>query len=178
MFLSRVQAAQHDVEHEVHRVKPKHQILHELNEYLFDVFDANCMEDFKILEDFERKALPSFDNDKEEFSMEQYRLHAEFLRLFEGLIEKFLAAHGYSNDKLYEELSKHYNSIKEVERHGEKASDAHEVVDVIAFYSDFQSWASMMRENIKIRKKYKTFLDKMLTAVAADAGDVALSSHK
>ena len=35
-------------------------ILHDLNEYLFDVFDANCMEEYHIMERFETKAMEYF----------------------------------------------------------------------------------------------------------------------
>ena len=35
-------------------------ILHDLNEYLFDIFDANCMEEYQIMEAFENKAMGYF----------------------------------------------------------------------------------------------------------------------
>eukprot|EP01039_Chlorochromonas_danica_P004232 gene4232-4651_t len=168
MFLARIEQAQKTLSHEVHRIPKKSPILHELNEYLFDVFDANCMEDYHILESFEKRAMEAFDSpspshdDSEskttssttnanrnpnEYTHEQYLLHEEFKTLFDSLIETFLQSKGYSSDDLYEELRKHYHNKKEVARHGEQAQEAEEVVDILAFYSDFPCWANMMKEN-------------------------------
>ena len=70
--------------------KKSSRILHELNEYLFDLFDANCMEDFHKMDKFEQEAVKLFDSEEfisnanYEFSHEQYGKHQEFLRLFES----------------------------------------------------------------------------------------------
>ncbi len=66
------------------------------SEYLFDLFDANMMEDYHTMERFENRAIDAFMGscDSTEITFEQHNLHNEFLELFESLIEKFLRVEG------------------------------------------------------------------------------------
>ncbi len=233
-------------------------VLHALNDYLFDLFDANMMEDFHIISRFEEKAMKHFeaeaekemkereaieeairnDNSKnsnncgasnmhsrthrldvagskdididsqqvtiveykackdfKEFSHEEYHLHKEFLVLFESLINKFLSEHDYTADEVYDELYRHAQDKKKIETAREAkggqpeseidtnlnknkdyglnhefgvnyddyeahpelfaTSDALEVLDVLAFYTDFPLWSGMMKENAKYRLKFR-----------------------
>lgn len=166
MFMSRIDEAREDVANGIHYLRPKSNILRELSEFLFDIFDANCMEEYTILDEFERKAMSAFDGDFVEFTHEQHQMHGEFMRLFESLIERFLDKHKYTSSQLVEDLQKHYRNLKEAGRRGSNAQDAEEVIDVIAFYTCFEAWANMMKENARMRRHYKTFVEKLLSSVS------------
>jgi hypothetical protein len=188
-------------------------ILRELNEYLFDLFDANCMEDYHKIDKFEQEALKLFDsedfitNPYYEFSHEQYAKHQEFLCLFESLVEGFLRAFHYTPDLLYAELNTHISSresafdstvnkeknketeevkSKDKQQHSQQQfsyssdeengdnsdafadkddkSNALEIIDVIAYYTNFEKWCDMMRENIKLKHYFRSFEDRMKLA--------------
>ena len=76
-------------------------ILEKLTEYLFDLFDANCTEDFKKMEAFEKRAVLAFDPDDEEYTLAQTELHTEFQQLFEALTGTFLKTEGYTCEQVY-----------------------------------------------------------------------------
>jgi len=118
------------------RRNPK--LLHELNEYLFDLFDSNCMEDFKRMEQFESYALDAFkvlypDDDSmyhqpmtttiKEFNHRQYELHQEFITLFESMIEKFLLKFHYTTNEFYTEIEWYiqHKDVAHDHHHQEKA---------------------------------------------------------
>lgn len=93
-------------------------IMFKLSEYLFDLFDANCMADFHRMEAFELRALQSFQDFSSsssyadavpysEFTHEQHLLHEQFLQLFEELIEGFLRQEHFSAEEFYEQLAQH-----------------------------------------------------------------------
>ncbi len=46
-------------------------IIHKAAEFLFDVWDANCIEEFKRIEAFENRAWGAFDSDAKEYTLEQ-----------------------------------------------------------------------------------------------------------
>ena len=59
---------------------------------MFDLFDANCMEEFKKIENFERTHCHLFANYSvgNEFTLSQGNAHHEFCDLFELLCSNFL----------------------------------------------------------------------------------------
>ena len=71
-------------------IRNRDSILWKVSEYLFDLFDANCLDGYKKIEEFEDRILKHFIDDNDEYTFEQERCHREFLDLFESLIEKFL----------------------------------------------------------------------------------------
>ena len=101
MFSSRLDTANKIVKSEAKQISPvkslgrNAKIVHEMAEYLFDIFDANLMEEFHIMESFETKAIGVFINRfdcKDEYTFEQENLHKEFLKVFESLLDNFLVA--------------------------------------------------------------------------------------
>jgi hypothetical protein len=71
-------------------------------EYIFDLFDANMMEDYHTISEFESRALDAFPNYlSEEISFAQEGLHKEFLVLFEKLIGGFLMQNGSTTERFY-----------------------------------------------------------------------------
>ena len=135
-------------------------IIHKVSEYLFDLFDANCMEEYHLLQRFEAKAWPKFDPDEDEYTFEQQDLHKEFCALFESLTEKFILSEGYSIERFYKVVAREAEKRKgqgtardavggEVAPRpwGETddAEDAEEVVEVVFQVADFQLWAAEMR---------------------------------
>ena len=136
------------------------------SEYLFDLFDANCLEDFKTMENFETMALDAFkDFESTEISFEQHRLHDEFMELFQTLFSKFLAEKQTTPEAFYELVSA-YLSIKE-EKADSKDKDkdkdngaasrqaADEVVDVIFSYTDLSLWCGAMRDRSRMLYKWR-----------------------
>ena len=142
-------------------------LLERASEYLFDIFDANCMEEYHILNNFEERALRSFpDHESEEISFEQERLHGEFLGIFENLLEKFIL-----NDESGVSIADFYDQVKR-QYHGQSPARAMEVVDVIFNYTDIAQWHEMMRDSALQRLKYA----KQRTALQ-EAADRALNSE-
>jgi hypothetical protein len=144
-------------------------------EYLFDLFDANQLEGYKKIEEFEDKAIKSFmKNDYEdekfewqdfnsnydptleakvcEYSFEHQQLHNEFMKLFESIIEEFLEQEGYNIDSFYEILNK---TLKESKSNPKsRIEEANEILEVIMCYSSFESWSCSMNEQAKRRWNY------------------------
>ena len=61
-----------------------------VSNYLFDLFDANSMDEYKALEALEDQCMPHTDPDSEEFSFKQQELHATFVRTLEGYVEAYI----------------------------------------------------------------------------------------
>jgi hypothetical protein len=161
--MSRLDAAVQDVKTVVKNMeKPKSQqssfdvskILHDLNEYLFDLFDANCMEDYHKMEAFESRAMMAFMEQKErkdsDYDLLHYQLHQEFLQLFEQLIEKFLAEYHCTSEDIFHELERYK---KKKDRTATDTDDRAEILDVLCYYTDFPTWAKMMNDNAQLRLK-------------------------
>lgn len=141
------------------------EILEKLAEYLFDLFDANVMEDYAKMEKFEIRALESFQNfDQTEFTHEQHALHREFVALFEQLIEGFLASEGYAIEKFYAELDHFLKKAKDNEHTkpmGLPLCPADEVMEVISNYMQFEVWADLMRHQARQQAEFKTLREKL-----------------
>lgn len=124
-------------------------------EYIFDLFDANMLEDYKTMEAFETMAIDAFpDYENSEISFEQERLHREFMDLFESLIGKFLKDKGATHEEFYNMLNEYLQDKNSGNAAASKES-AVEVVDVIFAYTDLQVWCGAMRERSKMRAKWQ-----------------------
>ena len=136
---------------ELAEYRSKENLVSQCSEYIFDLFDANCLDDYKTMEAFETMALDAFtDFDTTEITFEQEALHKEFLELFERLIGGFLKENNCSVEEFH--LMCHsYLSSKEAEG----KEHAQEVVDVIFAYTDLSLWASAMRDRAKLRHNYR-----------------------
>jgi hypothetical protein len=121
-------------------------ILWKVSEYLFDLFDANCLDGYKKIEAFEDRVMKHFANDTEEYTFEQERCHREFLDLFESLIESFLKENKTTTQAFYAEVNL---VMKQKIAHHNK--EANEIVDVIFTYCDFKSWVEYMKEQTNNR---------------------------
>lgn len=151
-------------------------ILEKLAEYLFDLFDANAMEDYAKMEKFEIRALESFqDYDQTEYTHQQHALHEEFVALFEQLIEGFLASEGYTIGAFYEELL-HFRGKTPVSARSQGSfalplSPAEEVVEVVANYMTFELWADLMKQQARRQAEFRTLGDQVQAAYRAGQND-------
>ena len=145
-------------------------IVERVSEFLFDIFDANLMDEYKEIERFEGSAERAFvdsategDGDEDvEFTHEQYALHSQFAALFERLTEQFLAKEGFTPERFYEVVRRQQRAEKadaEAGRAGdrewgEKGEVAHEVIDVVSEVSDIRVWAKEMRRRVRHRRQF------------------------
>ena len=121
-------------------------------EYIFDLFDANMLEDYKTMEAFETMAIDAFPDYKStEITFEQERLHREFMDLFESLIDKFLREKGATHEQFYIMLHDYLSGKKSAAASKESAV---EVVDCIFAYTDLTVWCAAMRERSEMRAKW------------------------
>ena len=127
-------------------IKNKDSILWKVSEYLFDLFDANCLDGYKKIEEFEDRILKHFIDDNDEYTFEQERCHREFLDLFESLIEKFLTENKCTTQLFFAEVNL---VMQKKSAHHNK--EANEIVDIIFCYCDFRSWIDYMKEQAKKR---------------------------
>ena len=117
-----------------------------VSEYLFDLFDANLMDEFLALEKFEVDCADAFDPDAEEFTFAQERLHREFVGMMEGYVEAYIAGLGRSLDDFYEAV----RLQRDEESQG--GSDARECVEVLFEMADITVWATGMRARARHRR--------------------------
>jgi hypothetical protein len=159
--------------------KDDSEILAKLAEYLFDLFDANLMEDYAKMEKFEIRALEKFqDYEQTEYTHEQHALHNEFVALFEQLIEGFLQSEGYSIDLFYSELVHFINKSKGCTKGKAAAAaaagmtPAEEVLEVVSNYMQFELWADLMRQQARRQTEFATMKEKLqqLQESAVSAG--------
>lgn len=144
-------------------------ILEKVNDFLFDLFDANCMEEFQKIEAFEKKAFEDFvemSSSPDEYSFRQQALHEEFMILFEELLSGFLSREGFTSEAFFEEMKQH------VDYHDNESGGnyivANEIADVITFYTTFQTWCDMMKEQVRSRSQFKGFRENLLEANQRD----------
>ena len=138
-----------------------HEIIHLVSEYLFDLWDANCMDAYHKVSEFEERAARQFDPDVEEYTFEQEALHKEFCVLFEELTEGYIKENGYTLEQFYEEARVLVEEREKLEREGKRVErdpwqdppdpkeEADEVVEVIHQVASFQAWAEAMRERAR-----------------------------
>ncbi len=130
------------------------------NEYIFDLFDANMLEDYHTVANFETRALDAFvDPFSEEISFEQERLHNEFMELFEKLIEKFLREKNVPKEEFYSQVQEHvHRDVTKSKRDEAKKRTADEVVDVIYCYTDLRLWCGEMRKRAVMQLQHNEYL--------------------
>eukprot|EP01038_Epipyxis_sp_PR26KG_P007358 gene7358-10028_t len=165
-------------------------LIFDLSEYLFDLFDANMMEEFHQIELLESNAMEYFSGCEIgcEYTHKQYELHGEFVKLFEILIEKFLHEQHCSMDELCEVLNNYVNQVNTSNYFNEfdmidddascKESNinnpnnsrylAKEVIDVISVYTNFEMWSSMMKEQASQKVKYQNFHSRLEDALSSN----------
>lgn len=132
-------------------------ILHKVSEYLFDLFDANCMDGYKQIDAFENECLPAFDPDEDEYTFEQQRMHERFVELFERLCEDYLKEEGFTNERFYDEVRRAMAMEaggRGRGRGGQDKENANEAVEVMHQVADFTVWADEMRERAARRRRY------------------------
>lgn len=152
-------------------------IMEKVTEYLFDLFDANCMEDFHRIERFEMAAISKFEDESEEFTFEQNDLHREFVALFEELIENFLKTENVTIEEFYDEVKRYSQDVNSPGE--EKCDHAAEVLQVIGFYTTFETWAMMMKEQAKFKKEYyKFFTQQLQSAIEVATNNIAPAKSK
>ena len=146
------------------------ELLEKLSEYLFDIFDANCMEEFHLIERFEREAIKEFLDLEDEYTLKQFTIHQEFLRLFENILERFLLAEKTTSEALYTKLEHYkqkYSDIHAASVHPMSRSELHtvEIIHTISAYTEFNVWAGFMKEQARNTLKFKSFTSKLSEAV-------------
>lgn len=146
-------------------------IIHDMAEYMFDVFDANLMPEFHLMEAFEEKAIMLFidrDSDDDEYTFEQHQEHKKFVDLFESLLGTFLVKKNLTIDQLLEEV-KWFVKEDNVE--------AVEILQVVDAFSNFKRWADHMTEQARDFRRGEEYI-KQLTEAACQAvnEDVRLAS--
>lgn len=165
MFASRLAEANTQAKTEHKQITPvkarehNEKIVHEMAEYLFDIFDANLMEEYHMMESFEMKAVDLFmkrENANDEYTFEQEECHKEFLVLFETLLEGFLVKKNITIDALLEEV-KWYKKQDHVE--------ANEIIEVIDSFSSFPKWANHMTQQAFYYKAHMRYTVQLAEAV-------------
>jgi len=164
MFMARLEDAARESRQNISKIQPKldtaqtSKLLHDLNEYLFDLFDANCLEDFQKLKEFEDRAILTFNPAEEakdaDFDHRHFKLHQEFMTLFEQLIDGFIQQSGYTSEAVFDVIKQHRINSKGNLSEGQDRINAMDIMGVVAFYTDFQSWTIMMKENASYRARF------------------------
>ena len=131
-------------------------IVHEVSEFLFDLFDANCLPAFKAIEALEHQYCRHFSVWEEgaELSHVMHDAWSRFTTLFEKLMEDFLREHGWTNDDCYKAAKKaledeslllpHEASIDTWQQNPKE--QATEILEVLMAVQDINVWAAQMRE--------------------------------
>ena len=142
---------------------PSNEELCELfSEFLFDLFDANCMEEFKQIEALELAHCSLFAqwNKGDEFTLQQGDAHFEFVHLFEQLCSEFLI----QNDVTQSQLFQAAKSILEEEGGGDKVAEkepcweqspvahANEIWEVVNSVENISVWATAMKDTFERHK--------------------------
>ena len=125
---------------------------------MFDVFDANLMPEFHLMEAFEEKAIPKFldrNSNYDEYTFEQEQAHKEFLALFESLLGNFLVKKNLTIDQLLEE-------VKWFVKEGN--CEAIEILEVVDSFSNFKRWADHMTEQAQNFKLGESFINQLTYA--------------
>ena len=147
-------ALQARLDAELAEYRAEETLVTQVAEYIFDLFDANMLEDYKTMEAFETMAIDAFSNyESTEITFEQERLHSEFMTLFERLIGSFLAEKDTTNEEFYELLHSYLQDKSDCA--AASKNSAIEVVDVIFAYTDLSTWCSSMRERAMMREKWR-----------------------
>lgn len=131
------------------------EIVEQTAEFFFDIFDANCMEEFQAISSLELSTCGMFAtwSPGDEFSFEQAGAHATFQRLFEELTQGFLAKRSLTQEQLFHAAK----TALEDPRYAVKppsadafsqtaAEQAGEIWEVCRAVEDIAVWAAQQRE--------------------------------
>lgn len=123
-------------------------IVEAVAEFLFDLFDANCLDEYQVLAAFEERACQAFNTPPEQgFTFEQEALHREFCKLFEGFTASFLARRGFTTETFFAEINASESVAAAVAGEGESEQEpVNELVSVLGDVANFQKWANSMRK--------------------------------
>lgn len=173
MFLSKVTEAKECVKKDFTDITPVKKkgksdiaLINRFSNYLFDIFDANLMDEFHIMDKFEQDALDCFDNEDEEFTFEQQALHDQFMVLFESVMERFLIAEDVTSEDLFDRVKKCSE---------DSVGDAIDVIEVISCYTDFKQWGDHMKRQAANRRQYKGLLALLQAAVEAGGPNMTVT---
>lgn len=142
----------------------KSNLIYKVSEYMFDLFDANCTDGYKRIDEFEKRALDAFEDcDEEEFTFEQEALHRQFLSLFEELLENFLKTENISMEVLYDTLSEYMKVSGDGSSVNKQNQQSHEIADAIEFYMSFDNWARYMKQQSRrSHQRFRGFGERIL----------------
>ena len=134
------------------------------SEFLFDIFDANCMEEFKQIEALEMSHCTMFADwvVGDEFTLEQGSAHHQFCLLFESLCSDFLLQYNVTQERLFGAAKAAMEDEKEVvtkdgkerETWEQSAKDqANEIWEVVRSVENICVWAEQMKDIWERQKK-------------------------
>ena len=130
-------------------------LLEQVSEFFFDVFDANCMDEFQAISSLELSTCGLFAtwSPGDEFSFEQAGAHVGFQRLFEELTQGFLSKRGLTQEQLFHAaktaLGDPRYALKPISPHPfsqTAAEQAEEIWEVCRAVEDITVWAVQQRE--------------------------------
>ena len=131
------------------------------SEFLFDIFDANCMPEFKEIEKLELTHCMLFQDWSygDEFSLDQGKAHRSFCTLFEAVSNAFLIENNVTHVQLFAAakscLSQADNVSSDVSDGGgsnwdhSPHSNATEIWDVVKSVENIEVWADQMKETFE-----------------------------
>ena len=132
------------------------EIVHELSEFLFDIFDANCLPAYQAIEAVEQKFCRHFATWEkgEELDHVMHDAWTRFTCLFEKLVEDFLREHDWTNEVVYRAAKRALEdqSLLPTQQSMDDPwqqnphEQAAEILEVVMGVQDINIWASQMRE--------------------------------
>lgn len=121
-----------------------------VSNYLFDLFDANSMDEYRALLALEDACAAYVDPDADEFTFEQQELHATFVKTLEGFVEAYIRSLGRT-------LTDFYDALRSLKGGTETALfDASDCLDTLCEMEDIRCWMN----GVKQRVRYKRLRDK------------------
>ncbi|KAJ1461055.1 hypothetical protein M885DRAFT_508604 [Pelagophyceae sp. CCMP2097] len=126
------------------------EVVNLVSEFLFDLFDANCMEEFQVLEKFELSVVDKFDADADELTFKQEELHVRFVRMMEAFVEKYIQSIGCSLDEFYQAVEVQHDVLG-----SQGGMDARECLGVLFEMADLRVWVTGMRQRARYRAAHQ-----------------------
>ena len=126
--------------------------LNNVAEFIFDLFDANCLPGYQRISAFETRVCDDFAEweDGNEMTLQQHEDHVKFQKLFEIIVGNFLEEKGWSQKHLYEKAEEALRSGPPAAIMANDAQSSYELAaeirDVCLSVSDIKVWAKEMRE--------------------------------
>jgi hypothetical protein len=118
-----------------------------VSNYLFDLFDANSMEEYRALLALEDACAARVDPDADEFTFEQQELHATFVKTLEGFVEAYIRSLGRTLADFYDAL-RSLRSLK-----GSTAMlDASDCLDTLFEMEDIRCWMNGVKQRVRYKR--------------------------